>query len=49
MLIKIVFNSQIRLFDSKDNTLNIEDIYQFIKRTFPTLTQHYTLYYIDED
>ncbi len=47
MLLKIVLDNQIRLFDCKD-TLTLEGLHNFIKKAFPHLA-NYSLYYFDEE
>lgn len=47
MLLKIVLNNQIRLFDCKE-TLTLEGLHDFIKKAFPHLA-NYSLYYFDDE
>lgn len=47
MLIKIVLDTQIKLFDCKQ-TLTLELIHGFVRSNFSKL-KNYTLYYLDND
>jgi len=45
MLLKIVLDKQIRLFECKD-ALTLESLHAFVSKTFPHLN-NYSLYYLD--
>ena len=47
MLVKIVLDKQIRIFDCKE-TLTLENLTNFIKKAFPNL-RNYSLFYLDEE